>query len=142
MICENLQTLRRRMGLSQEQVADAAEVSRQTVAKWERGESTPDLARGALLAELFGVSLDDLANYRPDQAAGLPLPPKGKFIFGPVRVGERGQIVIPVKARREFHIEPGDDLMLLGDAQQGLALLPMDYFMEVFRAIREQEAAR
>lgn len=50
-------------------------------------------------------------------------PPKGRHLFGTVTVGERGQIVIPKKARDIFGIEPGDKLLVLGDEAQGLALM-------------------
>jgi len=56
-------------------------------------------------------------------------PPKGKHIFGTVKVGERGQIVIPKEAREIFKIEPGDSLVMLGDEPNGLALMKSDVFM-------------
>ncbi len=48
--------------------------------------------------------------------------PKGKYIFGTVKVGERGQIVIPKEARDKFDINPGDTLLVLGDEQKGIAI--------------------
>ena len=44
----------------------------------------------------------------------------GKHIFGTVKVGEKGQIVIPKEARTIFHIEPGDTLLILGDENSGI----------------------
>lgn len=55
-----LYELRKGRGMSQEDLAAALEVTRQTVSKWEVGDSTPDMAKLAALAELFGVSLDFL----------------------------------------------------------------------------------
>ncbi|MDD1723810.1 MAG: AbrB/MazE/SpoVT family DNA-binding domain-containing protein [Methanospirillum sp.] len=52
----------------------------------------------------------------------------GKHIFGTVKVGERGQIVIPKEAREIFGIKPGDSLMVLGDEKQGIALVRADKF--------------
>lgn len=40
-----------------------------------------------------------------------------------VKVGEKGQIVIPAKARKLFDIEPGDNLIILGDEGQGIAII-------------------
>ena len=51
----------------------------------------------------------------------------GKYIFGIVKVGDKGQIVIPRDARKIYGIEPGDALMLLGD-QKGMALLKTQIF--------------
>ena len=57
--------------------------------------------------------------------------PKGKHIFGTVRVGERGQIVIPKEARELFDICPGDTLLVLGDEEQGIAVVKADVMEEV-----------
>jgi AbrB family looped-hinge helix DNA binding protein len=52
-------------------------------------------------------------------------PPRGnRRFYGAVKVSERGQIVIPVEARRDFKIEIGDKLLVLGDLQRGIALAP------------------
>ena len=48
--------------------------------------------------------------------------PRGRHVFGTVKVGERGQIVIPKEAREMFGIEPGDMLVLLADKKRGIAL--------------------
>ena len=57
---EKLQTLRRSRGLSQEQLAEILEVSRQAVSKWENGDSTPDLDRLRAICTYFGVTTDYL----------------------------------------------------------------------------------
>ena len=57
--------------------------------------------------------------------------PKGKHIFGTVKVGERGQIVIPKEARELFNINAGDTLLVLGDEEQGLAIAKADVIKEV-----------
>lgn len=56
-----LQTLRAAAGFSQEQLAERLDVARQTISKWELGNSTPELSKLVELSELFGVSLDQLA---------------------------------------------------------------------------------
>jgi AbrB family looped-hinge helix DNA binding protein len=56
--------------------------------------------------------------------------PKGKHIFGIVKVGEKGQIVIPRDARKLFDIKPGDNLLVLGDEAQGLALIKSEDFLQ------------
>ena len=52
---------------------------------------------------------------------------EGKYIFGVVKVGDKGQIVIPKDARKVYGIEQGDALLLLGD-QKGMALLKTEIF--------------
>ncbi len=51
----------------------------------------------------------------------------GKYIFGVVKVGDKGQIVIPREARKIYDIKPGDALLILGD-QKGMALIKTDIF--------------
>ena len=64
--------------------------------------------------------------------------PKGKHIFGMVKVGEKGQIVIPKEARKIFNIKPGDSLIVLGDEKQGIAIMKSDdllnFAKDVFNA--------
>ena len=57
---EKLNALRRRAGLSQEQLADRLGVTRQSVSKWESGQAAPELGKLVALSELFGVSVDYL----------------------------------------------------------------------------------
>lgn len=55
-----LYQLRKQKGLSQEELASRLNVSRQTVSKWEIGDSTPDMEKLAAISDLFEVSLDEL----------------------------------------------------------------------------------
>lgn len=55
-----LYELRKQKGLSQEELAGRLNVSRQTISKWEVGESAPDMDNLVSISELFGVSLDEL----------------------------------------------------------------------------------
>ena len=55
---------------------------------------------------------------------------EGKYIFGVVKVGDKGQIVIPKDARKIYDIKPGDALMMLGD-QKGVALLKTEIFQRI-----------
>ncbi len=60
--------------------------------------------------------------------------PKGKYI-ATVKVGEKGQIVIPKPARDMFSIEPGDTVLLLADENQGIAIVSNDAYMNFADAI-------
>ncbi|MCR5759839.1 MAG: AbrB/MazE/SpoVT family DNA-binding domain-containing protein [Bacteroidales bacterium] len=55
---------------------------------------------------------------------------EGKYIFGVVKVGDKGQIVIPKEARKVYDIKPGDALLMLGD-QKGIALIKTEVFQSV-----------
>lgn len=138
MIHENIQYLRKKRNLTQEALAEAVGVSRQTIAKWESAESTPDLGLAGKLAAALDVTLDDLAGTPLKDAPGGEVP-AGKYIFGLVTVGDKGQIVIPVRARRVFHIQPGDQLMMLGDEDRGLALVDAKFFLEIAEGMRDGE---
>ena len=136
MLSENLLNLRKLHNFSQEDVAERIGVSRQAVAKWENGSSAPDIMNCAALANLYNVSIDELVTFDGHVGDSQLVPAKGKYIFGTVTVGEKGQIVIPVKARRIFHIEPGTELLMLGDIEQGLALVNVDHFLGVIESIQ------
>ncbi len=133
---DNLTELRKINDLSQEELAEKIGVSRQTLSKYETGESLPDIEKCAAIASIFGVTVDDLINYNKGDNLGMGVPPKGKHIFGMVTVGDKGQIVIPAKARKIFDIKSGDNLIVLGDEGQGIALLKEDGFLELLNMIR------
>ena len=133
-IAENILGTRTAKGLTQEQLAEAVGVSRQTIAKWEAGETSPDLEHAAALAEALGTSLDGLVNF---EGNGLVMgaPPRGKHLFGNVEVGENGEIVLPQEAREIFGIKPGDKLVVLGEEGQGLALSKTSDFLAGVAAV-------
>ena len=135
MIGKNLQKLRKQNELTQEAMAELVGVARQTIAKWETGESVSDLEMAGKLASALKVSLDDLTNAPENELDGRP-GMRGKHMFGVVTVGDKGQIVIPVRARRVFNINPGDQLMVLGDENSGIALVNAEFFMSVAEEIR------
>lgn len=130
MISDNLKSLRKRCRLTQEQVAEKLNVSRQAVSKWESGETIPDIYNCFEIAKLYDVTLDDLVN----QKYSSKLSPKGKHLFGIVKLDDENRIIIPKKARKIFNIHKGDKLILLGDEEQGLALVKTD---ELFKFANE-----
>ena len=89
---------------------------------------------------MFGVSVDDLISYDKNQEdhLGLGVPPKGKHIFGMVKVGDKGQIVIPAKARKIFDIHTGDNLIVLGDEGQGLAMIKEKGLLSLLNNVRKK----
>ena len=86
------------------------------------------------LAQLYGVSLDDLLHYE-QKPGGVPPPPRGTHVFGVVQMGERGQIVVPKRARELFNLSRGDTLVVLGDTNpgtSGIALVPAQFITGLF----------
>ena len=125
IISQNLITLRNQNHYSLEYLADQIGVSRQAISKWETGEALPDLINCERLANLYNVKLDDLIHF-DESKGGYPIPPKGKHLFGTVVVGERGQIVIPKKAREILNINQGETLVVFGNENpesRGIALV-------------------
>lgn len=137
MISHNLRSLRKLHKLTLEELAEKIGVSRQAIAKWEAGATTPDIAHCRALAELYQVSIDDLVNHS-EKREHLPIPPKGKHIFGVVTLGEKGQIVIPKKAREIFGLQPGDQIVVLGDEAQGIALARADIMLHFYETLKEE----
>ncbi len=68
--------------------------------------------------------------------------PKGKHAWM-VKLGEKGQFVIPKEARDKFDLQPGQTILVLGDDEKGLAILPKavseQYFSHIFKEMEESE---
>lgn len=137
MFKDNLVSTRKLLQMTQEDLAEKVGVTRQAVAKWESGETVPDLEKSMLIADAFGVSLDELVKNEPSDNMGLGVAPKGKHLFGVVTVGDKGQVVIPAKARKIFDIKPGDSVVVLGDEGTGLAIMKTDGFLKMADNIRK-----
>lgn len=68
-----LYELRKQKGFSQEELANRLNVSRQTVSKWEVGDSTPDMEKLVAISDLFGISLDELVLDKSPEPAPAPV---------------------------------------------------------------------
>ena len=68
--------------------------------------------------------------------------PDGKYAWM-VKIGERGQFVIPKEARELFDLQPGNEILVLGDAKQGIAILPKalqrEYISKIFSEMNGAE---
>ena len=69
-LCEKLYELRRTAGLSQEELAEKLNVSRQAVSKWENGAAQPELSKLVELSRLYGVSVDELLSLEEAEKNG------------------------------------------------------------------------
>lgn len=65
---------------------------------------------------------------------------EGKYAWM-VKIGEKGQFVIPKQARELFDFQPGDEILVLGDKEKGIAILPKekerDFIKKIFSEIEE-----
>lgn len=123
---QNLKGLRKQNGYTLEAVAEKLGVSRQAVAKWEKGDTVPDITNCIALAKLYDVTLDTLVQNAEKRGERTLIQPVGKHIFGMVRVNEKGQITIPAQARKIFGLENGTMLLILGDETQGIAMVKIE----------------
>ena len=87
---EKIQKLRKQRGLSQEALAEKVTVTRQTISKWELGQSTPDLDFIAQLSDIFNVSSDYLIKDEMTEPDELPYKKRN------YRLSERGKRIILV----------------------------------------------
>lgn len=78
MLSEKIYTLRRKNGLSQEQLAEKIGVSRQAISKWEGGLSTPELDKLKALSECFQVTIDELTGNQAANASPNSTEEEGK----------------------------------------------------------------
>ncbi len=69
--------------------------------------------------------------------------PQGKYAWM-VKIGEKGQFVIPKEARELFDLQPGAEILVLGDEKQGLAILPRakqrEFIAKIFSQMETEEA--
>lgn len=112
----NLKVYRMKSGMTQEEIAEKLGVSRQSVAKWERGESLPDIECCLALADIFGITVDTLVRNMQKLPANED---EGKHFFGITRLNEKGQITLPAECRKVFGLKTGDSLLVLGDEEKG-----------------------
>jgi transcriptional regulator with XRE-family HTH domain len=125
LLSTNLKTLRQRANYTLEALSEIIGVSRQAVAKWESGESSPDIDNCAKLAKLYNVSLDALVNESLDKMLKAPSE-NGKYMFGVVTVDENCRISLPPRACEVFEIISGDMLLIVGDKDKGIAIVKCD----------------
>ena len=141
MLKDNLVMLRSLHGFTQERIAEKIGISRQAYAKWETGATVPDVEKCALLAEVYGTTVDRLLRTETEDSLGvIPPAPKGKNIWGSVTVSDRGQLVIPKGARERFGLTGGQRLIVLSD-EYGIALVPAEAFEAGMKKAMESMAA-
>ena len=126
----NLKLFRKQNGLTQEQVAEKLNVSRQAVAKWENGDTVPDIESCIALADMYGTTVDMLVR---SFSIGEKSDDEKKHIFGFSKMNDKGQITLPKKCREVFGINPGDAILVLGDEDKGIALVRLGNPLEGLR---------
>lgn len=112
-------------------------VSRQVVAKWEHGESIPDLLNCIAIADVFDVSMDELLHY-DGVNENISIAPKGKHFFGTTMIETDEKVKIPKEALEILHFKVGEELVALGDENPetaGLALVSKKEFMKTTKEL-------
>lgn len=107
--------------MTQEELAEKMNVSRQTVAKWEAGDSIPDIAKCSVLASIFNLYLDDIADMFIDRDDERSMHPKNQYFLGISKIENR-TVVLPENAMKMYGFKEGDVLLILGNSSQGISL--------------------
>ena len=97
------------------------------------GGKSPDFFLDSGIYDKYNVLYKSYKSYQRSTKMNTP---DGKYAWT-ATVGEKGQIVIPKQAREIFGINPGDTLILLGDAERGIAIPPKETFTEWFKVFSE-----
>jgi AbrB family looped-hinge helix DNA binding protein len=63
--------------------------------------------------------------------------PEGKRFYGSITVSERGQVVIPAEARKDFDIKTGDKLLVFGDFEKGIGIATIDMMQRTMSGTAE-----
>ena len=134
MFPENLKSLRMEKKMTQEEMADAMHVSRQTYVRWEAGHVEPSLQNLRQISEYFDVTTDALLlDGWIENVGNIKVPPKGKHSYGLVTIDEELRITLPKQACRQFDLHPGDRVLVLGDEAKGIGIFPPYYFLTQYR---------
>lgn len=127
-IADNLRFLRCKNGYTLEALAEIISVSRQSIAKWEAGDSVPDIINCVKLATLYKISLDELVNRPLKSTEDSDFIAEGNKICGVVDLSKEGSLQLPKSIMELFDIHGGDKILLLADKNQGIALLKCSQF--------------
>ena len=127
-IADNLKLLRYKSGYTLEAIAEIISVSRQSVAKWETGDSAPDIVNCVKLASLYKISLDELVNRPLKSVVDNDFAPEEGRICGVLEILPENSISIPGAVMEMFDMHCGDKVLLLADRKQGIALVKCSKF--------------
>lgn len=127
-IAENLRSLRLEAGYTLEGIAGIIDVSRQSVAKWENGESLPDIINCVKLAKLFRLSLDAFVLMPVSKKTSVEYSDASVKMMGSTSINENCQLKIPVEMMDMFDIKPGEEVMLFADKGKGMAIAKLSRF--------------
>lgn len=125
---EQLTRLRKQHGLTQEQLGEIAGVSRQTVSKWELGDTTPELEKLHLLCDHFHISMDELTGRTPNPPTG-PQPqnaPRGGWGWHYEYKSQRevfGLPLIHVNLGLGFPFYKAKGILAIGNIAQGVVAI-------------------
>jgi len=126
-IADNLKILRYKYGYTLENIAEIISVSRQTVSKWEAGDTIPDIMSCTKLAHLYKITLDELV-YKPLKAVIMnDFEEENGCICGVVELTD-GAMRIPDPVLELFGIDKNDKLLVLADKSKGIALMKCSKF--------------
>ena len=127
-IADNLKFLRYKNGYTLEALAEIISVSRQSVAKWESGDSVPDIINCVKLASLYKISLDELVNMSLKDVISSDFMQEDGRICGVLEIQPENTLRMPEVIMDMFHLHCGDKVLLLADRQQGMALVKCSHF--------------
>ena len=133
---EYLRKIRQQAKMTQEELAQMMNVSRQSVAKWESGDSVPDVLKCSELAKIFDISIEDVVMMFMKKEEVSENKHKRKHVFGKCVI-EDNKIIIPDEAMQVFGLKNGSELVLLGDLQQGIAMIPIEKINDFMKAFDE-----
>ena len=123
----NLKLFRKQNGFTQEEIAEKLNVSRQAVAKWESGETIPDIENCIAMADIYSTTVDMLVRNLTDISESQD---GKKHVFGFSKLNDKGQMTLPKKCREVFDLKPGDAILVLGDEDRGIALVKLGEVIE------------
>ena len=127
-IADNLKILRYKNGYTLEAIAEIISVSRQSVSKWETGDSIPDIVNCVKLASLYKISLDELVSRPLKSVIDSNFLSEDGRICGVLEISDTNTIQIPDSVMDMFDMRCSNKILLLADQKKGIALVKCSQF--------------
>ena len=120
--------IRLRKGYTKTEFAKVIGVTRQTISNWEKGKTIPSADMLFDISNKIDVPYHEIMNF--DLYKDVKVGPSECCLFEKVKVGRSGHLTIPKEMLQKMDVWAGDELLLVGDRERGIELLPADEIWE------------
>ena len=128
IFADHILKIRRKHRMSKSGFAEVIGVTRQTVSNWENGTTTPSANMIARIAYALGEPIEEITHV--EKYKKTEVGPKERYFLGKAKVNKSGKLLLGKEILETLDMRPGDELLVLGDIERGIELLPVDELWE------------